>query len=44
MSVWDEDTDSLQAAEERAASWTAIILERLRASGKRQKSKRVRVE
>ena len=42
MSVWHEDTDSLQAAEERAASWTAIILERLSASGKRHVSKRAR--
>ena len=42
MSVWDEDTDSLQAAQERAASWTAIILERLRVSGKRHVSKKVR--
>ena len=42
MSVWNEDTDSLQAAEERAASWTAIILERLRVSGKRHVSKKVR--
>ena len=42
MSVWDKDTDSLQATDERAASWTDLILERLRQSGKRHVSKRVR--